>query len=375
MAHIKDLRQRKAAYTGERPYLARYRDPFGKEHTKTFRTQRDARNWLNEQEVAKTRGDWVDPAAGKITFQEFAEQWRAVQVWRPSTTDQVENYLRVRVYPNLGHRPLIAVRPSHVQALIKSLSVELAPGTVETIYRHVAAVFKAAVRDRVIGRTPCEGITLPKAIKDHKVVPLEIDQVRAVADEMPDRWQAAVWVAAGLGLRQGEVLGLTVDRVDFLRRQVKVDRQMMTLSNHAPQFAPPKTKASYRTVPLPDSVAIVLSEHVRQFPPNEDGLLFSMEDGRPVRRQRMSDAWRRAAVKAELPEGTTFHATRHFYASLLIRHGESVKTVQNRLGHASAVETLDTYGHLWPDSEDRTRSAVDTVFNEHGPLADAERHG
>ena len=51
-----------------------------------------------------------------------------------------------------------------------------------------------------------------------------------------------------------------------------------------------------------------------------------------------------------------------YYASLLIRHGESVKTVQARLGHASAVETLDTYSHLWPDSDDRTREAVDAVL-------------
>jgi site-specific recombinase XerD len=53
---------------------------------------------------------------------------------------------------------------------------------------------------------------------------------------------------------------------------------------------------------------------------------------------------------------------RHYYASLLIRHGESVKVVQARLGHASASETLDTYSHLWPDSEDRTRRAVDEVL-------------
>ena len=53
---------------------------------------------------------------------------------------------------------------------------------------------------------------------------------------------------------------------------------------------------------------------------------------------------------------------RHYYASLLIRHGESVKTVQSRLGHASAVETLDTYSHLWPDSDDRTRDAIDSVL-------------
>lgn len=58
----------------------------------------------------------------------------------------------------------------------------------------------------------------------------------------------------------------------------------------------------------------------------------------------------------------TFHDLRHYYASLLIRHGESVKVVQKRLGHKSAVETLDTYSHLWPDSEDRTREEVDEVL-------------
>jgi len=61
-----------------------------------------------------------------------------------------------------------------------------------------------------------------------------------------------------------------------------------------------------------------------------------------------------------------FHALRHYYASLLIRHGESVKVVQDRLGHASASETLDTYSHLWPDSEDRTRQAVDEVLGRSG---------
>jgi len=61
-------------------------------------------------------------------------------------------------------------------------------------------------------------------------------------------------------------------------------------------------------------------------------------------------------------QGYTFHSLRHYYASLLIRHGESVKTLQARLGHASASETLDTYSHLWPDSDDRTRDAIDAVL-------------
>ena len=193
----------------------------------------------------------MDPLAGKVTFKAFAEQWRSVQVHRPSTASQVESHFRTRVYPAIGDRPVASVRPSHVQALVKALSVELAPSTVETIYRHVSAVFRAAARDRLIARTPCEGITLPRQDRDHKIVPLEVSQVAAVAELMPERWRALVWVAAGTGLRQGEVLGLTIDRVDFLRRQVKVDRQMMTPGAGVPTFAPPKTKASYRTVPLP----------------------------------------------------------------------------------------------------------------------------
>jgi integrase len=66
-----------------------------------------------------------------------------------------------------------------------------------------------------------------------------------------------------------------------------------------------------------------------------------------------------ARKRAKIRQDATWHDLRHYYASLLIRHGESVKTVQARLGHASAVETLDTCAHLWPDSEDPTRQAVE----------------
>ena len=91
-------------------------------------------------------------------------------------------------------------------------------------------------------------------------------------------------------------------------------------------------------------------------------LLFGTAAGQPVRRTTFSDTWRSAVSVAGAPAGTGFHDLRHFYASLLIRHGESVKVVQARLGHASAAETLDTYSHLWPDSDDRTRAAVDRVL-------------
>lgn len=133
-----------------------------------------------------------------------------------------------------------------------------------------------------------------------------------------------------------------------------MDRQMVLNTGEGPILRPPKTPASYRTIPLPDVVLVALTEHMRAFPPGEDGLLFTNDQGGPIRRTRFSDLWRPVARAAGLEPGTGYHALRHFDASALIRHGESVKVVHSRLGHASAAETLDTYSHLWPDSEDRT---------------------
>ena len=113
---------------------------------------------------------------------------------------------------------------------------------------------------------------------------------------------------------------------------------------------------------MPAIVVDALASHLARYPAEPESLIFTNDMGEPIRRTRFSDVWRPIVKSAGVPEGTGFHALRHFYASLLIRHGESVKTVQARLGHASAVETLNTYSHLWPDSDDRTREAVDSVF-------------
>ena len=194
----------------------------------------------------------------------------------------------------------------------------------------------------------------------------------AIAAAVPDRYRALVVLAASTGLRQGEALGLTVDRVDFLRRTATVDRQLVLLPGREPYLAPPKTEASMRMIPLPRIAIEALAAHLAAFPAGRDGFVFTNDLGGPIRRTAFSTIWRPAVVSAGAPDGTGFHALRHYYASLLIRHGESVKVVQSRLGHASAAETLDTYSHLWPDSDDRTREAIDEVLGaaaEYTPTA------
>lgn len=339
---------------------ARYRDRDGRQHSAIFDKVKAARDWRNAQLAAVANGTHVDAAGGKITFAEYAERWREIQVHRPTTRAHVETQLRRHALPTFGTRSLSSVRPSHVQAWVTGLPLQ--PSTVEVIYRYVSAVFKAAAADRLIPSSPCVGIRLPK-IPRRQVAPLSTDAVQAITDAVPGRYRALVTLAAGTGLRQGECFGVEVRHIDFLRRQLRVEQQLVLLPGAPPQIAPPKTAASYRTVPLPQVVVDALAAHLAAFPAGASGLVFTSPEGFPIRRTRFSETvWRPAMKRAGLPMGTHFHDLRHYYASLLIRHGESVKVVQARLGHASAAETLDGYSHLWPDSEDRTRLAVDSVL-------------
>ncbi|WP_062526039.1 tyrosine-type recombinase/integrase [Demequina rhizosphaerae] len=342
-------------------YRARYYDAARKQHARHFARKIDAKRWLDEVTAAVVTGRYVDPGAGRITLHAFAEEvWRPAQQHRPGTQALVRGHLGRHVYPALGDRPLDSIHASDIQALVTSASKHLSPATVTVIYRYVSSIFKAAVRDRRILESPCVEIKLPKApVK--RVEPITTATVEAIIEAVPPRYRALVVLAAGTGMRQGEVFGLTTDRVDFLARRIIVDRQLTTVSNERPTFGPVKTDASNRRIPLPMVVGDALLEHLARFEPGADGLIFTNDYGEPLRRSGFNQMWAKALASAGIGR-TVFHSLRHYYASLLIRHGESVKAVQERLGHASATETLDTYSHLWPDSDDRTREAVDAVL-------------
>jgi integrase len=241
---------------------------------------------------------------------------------------------------------------------------------VKVVATWVSTILSAAVDDGLIVASPYRGITLPKAARK-PIVPITTAQALALVELMPDRYRAAAITAAGTGLRQGELFGLTPDRIDWLGRRVRVEQQLVTLPKQQPCLGPPKSEASFRTVPMPDIVIEALAEHVKRFPPaGELGLVFTTPSAKPVRRSAIGAVWAPAARSLGLPERTGMHALRHYYASVLIAGGESVKVVQARLGHATAHETLETYAHLWPDSEDRTRSVVELALRASGPGAD-----
>jgi len=348
-------------------YRARWREhPSGPQQSKHFARKADAERFLDRVRGDLVRGLYIDPGAGRVPFRQYAASWQASQVHRPTTAILVDSQLRNHVLPYFGDRPLASIRPSDVQAWVKGRSTVLSPNAVKVAYRFVSAIFRSAVRDRIIAASPCEQIKLPR-IDRAPLVPLETRAVFRLAAALPTRYRATVVVAAGAGLRQGEVFGLEVRHVDFLARVIRVEQQLIT-AGEAPFIGPPKTASSVRAVPVPNVLVEELARHFDAqslMPDQSERLVFTTPRGAPIRRNRFGELWRRALEVSEAPPGTTFHSLRHYYASLLIRHGESVKVVQERLGHASAAETLDTYSHLWPDSQDRTRQAIDDVLGAH----------
>jgi len=345
-------------------WRARHRDASGMEHARHFARKIDARRWLDETAASVVTGQYVDPRAGKVTVGAYAAQWQASQTWRPMTASRVDSALRNHVLPAFGGRPIAAVRPSEVQAWTRGLGGRLSPASVRTVYSVLRSLMRSAVLDRVIALSPCVRVALPTSPRKTLAVPSAAD-VAALAAALPSHLAVVPYLAAGLGLRPGEVFGLEVGDVDFLRRSVRVERQLDERGARVPL----KTASSQRTVPLPSVVADRLSAHLAATGRRE-GLVLTDTAGVPVKRNTFGKTWRSAVRRAGLAESLRFHDLRHAYASALIVAGESVKVVQARLGHASAMVTLDVYGHLWPDSDDKTRAAIEAFLE---PPADSVR--
>ena len=347
-------------HKGKNHWVARWREVDGRQRMRKFTTKRDADGFLATVKVDTREGRYVAPDAGKKRLGPYALAWADAQPWRPQTRSRMVHVIESQIVPRWGSTPIRSLCPSMVQAWVGEMtSNDLAPTTVESYYRVLAAVMKAAKRDRLIVESPTDGITLPRSERNASaLVPLTVEQVHAIAEAVPAHYRALVLTSAGLGLRQGEACGLTVDRVDFLRRQAKIDRQLISPSGAGPVvFGPPKTPSSNRAMTLPDSVAEVLAAHIARFGEGPDRLIFTSATGASLRRSVWGGAYKSAAKSVGID--STTHDLRHHCASVLISSACSIKAVQKYLGHKNASETLDTYGHLMPGDDDRVRAAVD----------------
>lgn len=337
-------------------YRARYRDEAGKEHARHFKRKVDAQGWIDEETAGLVRGDWIDPRQGKLTFDEWFADWSARQVWADGTLEAAR---QAAVSVTFGAVPMRLVLRSHVEAWVKQMSTTLAASTTKMRYNYVHMAFRAAVRDKIIRDAPTDGVSLPKIARAEvtMVIPTP-EQVAAARVSCPDpTFVGFIGVCAYAGLRLGEAAGLQVGDVDFLRREIKVRRQVQGQTRTSAKIVPPKA-GSARTISISDELIELLSVQA-SYAWGDERWLFG--GGVGLNRNSAGHQWRLAREAASM-QGFTLHDLRHFYASGLIAAGCDVVTVQHALGHSTPTITLDTYSHLWPKADDRTRAAAASLW-------------
>jgi integrase len=341
-------------------WQVRYRDPTGRERSRTFRKRTDADAFLVTIEADKVRGTWLDPNHGLIPFGEWWARWHAGRVnLRPSSRNRDDSYWQSFIAPTLANEPIGAIRPDLLRGWIAHLLDRgAAPATIRKAAQLVKAALEAAVDDGLIGSNPARKLPLP-SIPPTEMRFASTNEIRRLSEAIDRRWRVMVLTAAYTGLRMGEITGLTVDQVNLLGRRLTVTKQLTESNGHI-EFGPVKTQASRRTVTLPRFLCDELAQHLTDYPPSHDGLVFQAADGGPIRRSN----WRRRvwipAVKEADMAGFRFHDLRHTHAALLIAQGEHPKVIQSRLGHASITTTLNTYGHLF---EGLDKAAADRLHD------------
>jgi integrase len=341
-------------------WQARWTEPDGRERVLACSTKDEAEAVLLHAAV----GDIRPRPKEVVRFGDYAEQWRRERLHhRASSADKIERMFRLYLIPTLGGLPLASVTRVHVQDAVIDWSGRIAATSVHQAYGYVRSIFKTALEDRVVDVSPCVRINLPERVRD-RIVPLTAEQVQVIRDAMPDWYRALVTVGAATGMRQGEMCGLTEDRIIGDNEAIKIDRQRVGANpDGSPVFGPPKSKNGYRTVDLGAVGSAALAAHREAYVPGPDGLVFTTQDGLTITRIRMGKAWRAAIEGMDMRNRSGWHELRHFNASALIAANLSVRAVADRLGDRPD-EILKTYAHLWPTDQARATSALDKLLGE-----------
>ena len=373
MGYVEDLRGKKQG-EGRPRWRARYRDPAGRERSKSFTRKVDAERFLVSIEDAKLRGAYVDPAAGRIGFGEWAERWYLTTAHlKPSTRHDYRMLLDHQVLPEFGDWTLASIDTLAVKQWRADLLADgLSPKRAGKALQVLSQILASAVEGGRLARNAATGVKPPK-VQRKEMHFLDAEQVEWLAAVAELRYRPLILFAAYTGLRPCELVALRVGRLDLLRCTARVVEAAVEVSRL--EWGPVKTHEA-RVVRMPRSVAEEVAASLAARPHSPEALVFTAPLGGPLSRADFVRNYFKPAVlaaneaiaklpkdrrPAPLPDGLRFYDLRHTCASLLIAQGASIKAVQAQLGHATASITLDTYGHLFPSEMEALADRLEMV--------------
>ena len=349
----------------------------------TGKTQKEVAQKLRQITAEIDAKTYVAPC--KLSVAEWMAVWAQDYLVgiKASTAYLYKRTIELYIEPHLGHIRLDTLNAHTVQhfynELAKPSKPDAAPLSAKSI-KNIHGVLHKALQQAVllnyIRYNPTTACVLPKIVKK-EIHPLTDQQTAQLLNLLKgSKYEIPLTVDLFTGLREGELLGLIWDCVDFEKGTILVNKQLRRSQRKGGTyyFSPPKNNKSRTITPAPYVMKLLQAQKVQQArqrlmagPAWEDsGLVFTNEFGRYISYRAIFDSFKRIVKRIGLSDAR-IHDLRHTYAVNCIRAGDDIKTVQSNLGHATAAFTLDVYGHFTDDmrsvSAQRMEGFIANVLN------------
>ena len=342
----------------------------------TGKTQREVREKMQAVAVAVDSGTYTPPE--KMTVGEWLDVWLEEYVEPASkhnTYASYETQVRYRLKPAFGAIRLQELNKLQLQKFFNSLQngeKPCSPKTIKNVHGILHKALATAVELRYIPYNTADNIKLPKVVRK-EIQPLEPVKISALLTVLEgEAYKNVFLVALFTGMREGEVLGLSWDCVDFDTGTITIKRQLQRRKEKGGEYylnTPKSGKA--RVITPADFVMNALRDEKRtqterrikagRIWDNPMNLVFTNEQGQHLAIQTVFLHYKRLAASIGLPD-SRFHDLRHTYAVTALQEGDSVKAVQEALGHATASFTLDVYGHVSEKMKAESKRRMDNFI-------------
>lgn len=309
----------------------------------------------------------------KGSLGEFIEKWFTdfKTNLSPTTYQGYWSIYHSGIQPALGGIKLKDLRPPHIQKYITS---KLGSGvSAMTVNHHIAflhCILETAVKWQMQPRNVVDAISKPKTVKSEVQTIDEIQADNILTKSRSTRYYPLIALALYSGLRQSELLALKWQDIELVMAELTVNKSSHRLNSGEYVIKTPKNASSNRIIALSPNICIILRDHLEnemthcaqtgaQF--TNDRLVFCEWDGAPLKPCTVRQYWRRLTTRLGYV-GLHFHSLRHTHATWLLRNGTDIKTVSQRLGHSTAVTTLNFYAHSSPDMQRQAAATFDKIL-------------
>ena len=371
-----------------------YNPGTGKQIQRSFsgRTQKEVREKMQAVAVELNNGTYREPS--KMTVGEWLDIWHDTYLnnIKPRTVKIYENDIRLHIKPALGAIRLETLKTHTIQKFYNDLTKgakgerPLSAKTVKNIHGVLHHALNQAVANEMLRFNPANACTLPR-IEKKELKPLDEENIKAFVNEIRGtRYEDIFLVTLFTGMREGEVLGLTWDCVDFESGILTVNKQIQLHQEKelkgAYTLISPKNGRSRTIAAAPFVMNCLRRWRSKQAEwrlkagevwMNPDNLVFTDEIGGHLTKSSVYREFKKIVKRIGRPDAR-FHDLRHSYAVAAISSGDDIKTVQSNLGHATAAFTLDVYGHVTAkmkrESASRMEKFIQSVSSD---LKDAKR--